>query len=69
MDARDNVGWTALMYAADKGYLLLVEELLAAQADVDIRAPNGAVQYQDCPPPLACCSRSTWFIRLGMPGS
>ena len=31
MNARDDKGWTALMYVVDKGYVLLVEPLLQAQ--------------------------------------
>lgn len=42
IDARDGRGWTALMHAVNKGYLLLVEPLLAAKADPDVRAPDGA---------------------------
>ena len=42
VDARDGRGWTALMYAVNKGYTLLVEPLLAAGADPDVRAPDGA---------------------------
>jgi len=41
VDARDNRGWTALMYAADKGYVLSLEPLLAAKADPNVRAPDG----------------------------
>ena len=42
VDARDGRGWTALMYAVNKGYTLLVEPLLGAGADPDVRAPDGA---------------------------
>ena len=42
IDARDGRGWTALMHAVNKGYLLLVEPLLEAKADPDVRAPDGA---------------------------
>ena len=42
VNARDEKGWTALMYAVDKGFVLLVEPLLAATADPDVRAPDGA---------------------------
>ena len=42
IDARDARGWTALMHAVNKGYLLLVEPLLAAKADPNVRAPDGA---------------------------
>ena len=42
VNARDGQGWTALMYAADKGYMLLVQSLLQDNAEVDIRAPDGA---------------------------
>ena len=42
VDARDDQGWTALMYAANKGYTLLVQLLLQDRAEVDIRAPDGA---------------------------
>ena len=41
-NARDARGRTALMYAADKGYVLMVAPLLAAGADPDVRAPDGA---------------------------
>ena len=41
IDALDGRGRTALMYAVDKGYVLLVEPLLEAKADPDIRAPDG----------------------------
>ena len=30
------------MYVVDKGYVLLVEPLLTAKADLDVRAPDGA---------------------------
>ena len=42
MNARDSKGWTALLHVADKGYVLLIEPLLEASADPDIRAPDGA---------------------------
>ncbi len=42
VNARDSRGRTALMHAVDKGYPLLVSELLEAQADVNVRAPDGA---------------------------
>ena len=42
VNARDNKGWTALMYVVDKGYVLLVEPVLTAKADPDVRAPDGA---------------------------
>ena len=42
VNARDAKGWTALMYAVDNGYVLLVEPLLQAKADPDVRAPDGA---------------------------
>ena len=42
VDALDGRGRTALMYAANKGYTLLVEPLLEAGADPDVRAPDGA---------------------------
>ena len=42
VSARDDRGWTALMYVVDKGYVLLVEPLLQAKADPDVRAPDGA---------------------------
>ena len=42
VNGRDDQGWTALMHAANKGYPLLVESLLTAQAAPDIRAPDGA---------------------------
>ena len=42
VNARDDKGWTALMYAVDKGYVLLVKPLLQAKADPDVRAPDGA---------------------------
>ena len=42
VNARDDKGWTALMYVVDKGYVLLVEPLMQAKADLDVRAPDGA---------------------------
>ena len=42
VNARDDKGWTALMYVVDKGYVLLVEPLVKAKADPDLRAPDGA---------------------------
>ena len=42
VNARDDRGWTALMYTVDKGYVLLVGPLLQAKADPDVRAPDGA---------------------------
>ena len=42
VNARDDKGWTPLMYVVDKGYVLLVEPLLTAKADPDVRAPDGA---------------------------
>ena len=41
-NARDGKGWTALMYAADKGRTLLVPPLLKAGADPNTRASDGA---------------------------
>ena len=42
VNARDDKGWTALMYVVDKGYVLLVEPVVQAKADPDVRAPDGA---------------------------
>lgn len=42
VDGRDSRGWTPLMYAANKGYVLLVEMLLGSGASPDIRAADGA---------------------------
>ena len=42
VNARDDKGWTPLMYVVNKGYVLLVEPLLTAKADPDVRAPDGA---------------------------
>ena len=42
VNARDERGWTAMMYAVDKRYPLLVESLLEAKADPNVRAPDGA---------------------------
>lgn len=42
VNARDDKGWTALMYLADHGYVLLVEPLLKAKADPNARGPDGA---------------------------
>ena len=41
-NARDGKGWTALMYAADKGYALIVPALLGAGADPNLRLADGA---------------------------
>ena len=42
VNARDDKGWTALLYVVDKGYVLLVEPLVQAKADPDVRAPDEA---------------------------
>ncbi|MDE0330227.1 MAG: SUMF1/EgtB/PvdO family nonheme iron enzyme [Nitrospinae bacterium] len=42
VNARDAQGWTALMHAVNKGYVLMVGPLLDAKADPDIRASDGA---------------------------
>ena len=42
VNTRDQRGWTPLMYAANKGYKLLVPFLLDAQANLDIRVADGA---------------------------
>ena len=39
---RDKRGWTPLMYAANRGYKLLVPSLLDARADPDLQAADGA---------------------------
>lgn len=41
-NARDARGWSALMHAANKGYVLMVAALLKAGASVNLRAPDGA---------------------------
>ena len=41
-DQRDGRGWTAVMHAANKGYVLLVPPLLEADANANLRAPDGA---------------------------
>ena len=41
-NARGRRGWTPLMYAANKGYTLLVPPLLAAGAKPNLRAADGA---------------------------
>ena len=48
VDAHDGRGWTALMHAVNKGYTLLVEPLLAAGANPDVRAPDGATARRRC---------------------
>ena len=42
VNARDEEGWTALMYVTDQGSMLLVELMLAAGADPNIRLADGA---------------------------
>ncbi|MDE2810638.1 MAG: ankyrin repeat domain-containing protein [Gemmatimonadota bacterium] len=42
VDGRDGQGWTPLMHAANKGYVLLVEMLLRSGASPDVRAADGA---------------------------
>ena len=42
VNARDTEGWTALMYMADQGSILLVELLLEAGADPNIQLADGA---------------------------
>ena len=42
VDGRDSQGWTPLMHAANKGYVLLVDILLRSGASPDTRAADGA---------------------------
>ncbi len=42
VDARDGGGWTALMHAANEGFVLMVPPLLEAGAELDVRAADGA---------------------------
>ncbi len=42
VDQRDGRGWTGLMHAANRGYVLMVPLLLEAGADTDLRAADGA---------------------------
>ncbi len=42
VNARDARGWTALMYAADRGYALFVQPLLKAGASPNLRLADGA---------------------------
>ena len=42
VNARDARSWTALMYAAHEGYVLMVPVLLRAEADLEMRAVDGA---------------------------
>ena len=42
VDDRDSRGWTPLMHASHRGYVLLVEMLLRSGASPDIRAADGA---------------------------
>ena len=41
-DRVDAQGWTALMHAVNKSYLIIVELLIEADANVDVRASDGA---------------------------
>ena len=41
INARDNYGWTALIYAAINGYTEIARLLLSAGADVNIKANDG----------------------------
>lgn len=41
-DIRDRRGWTPLMYAASKGYKVLVPSLLEARSSLDLQAADGA---------------------------
>ena len=40
--AKNNIGWTALHYAATRGYAAVAELLLAAGADVDAKSEYGS---------------------------
>ena len=42
VNGRDGRSWTGLMHAASRGYTLVVEELLGAEADAGLRAVDGA---------------------------
>ena len=42
VNGRDGRSWTGLMHAASRGYTLVVEELLRAEADAGLRAADGA---------------------------
>ena len=42
VNARDARSWTALMYAAHEGHVLMVPVLLRAEADLEMRAVDGA---------------------------
>lgn len=42
VDGRDGQGWTPLMHAANKGYVILIEMLLRSGASPDVRAADGA---------------------------
>jgi ankyrin repeat protein len=48
VDSKDNDGETALIYHIHKGFLPMIEVLLASGADVNIRNPLGATAAQIC---------------------
>jgi len=46
VNARENSGWTPLLWAANKGHVKLAEMLLARGADVNARANDGTTPLQ-----------------------
>lgn len=42
VNERDEFGMTALIYAVERGFVVIAEHLLKAEADPNIRAPSGA---------------------------
>ena len=49
LDAADDFGWTALLYAAHVGHLAAVDALLAAGADVEARNALSATERHALP--------------------
>ena len=70
VNARDSRGWTALMHAANKGYVLLVEPLLAAKAEERKRLPERVgTAFRDCPGCPEMVVVPAGSFRMGSPRS
>ena len=41
IDAKDNLGWTALIYSAFRGYIEITEILIDSGVDIDVKCDEG----------------------------
>jgi ankyrin repeat protein len=58
VEAKDNHGWTALMYAAENGHVDCVRVLLNAGADMEAKSTDGGTALMSAAEEACCWKRA-----------